>query len=628
MVSQTHSIKSVVCRDIPLTLLLVTNAGLLLWSGWRHSPVANELAYLPAGISHFDLGRFDLYRVNPPLVREVAVLPVILAAPLTDWSHYSTDPLLRPHNAVGLDFQKVNGPRLFWLFTCARWSCIPFSLLGCYICYRWSDALYGPIAGLLAGTLWCFCPYVLGHASLIMPDAHAAAVGLAAGYVFWLWLCKPQWDRAAFAGLVLGLAELTKFTLLVFYPLWPLMWLFYRLPDRHQMCGRNWQRELRQLSLIMVLSVFINNAGYGFEGSFQRLGDYRFQTQTMTGAESLADMPMGSGNRFAETWLSALPVPLPNNYVQGIDAQKWDFQRRIRSYLHNELRVGGWWYYYLYALGIKIPLGTWILFLLAVGASFFARGYSASWRDEMVLLLPSVTILLLVSSHTGFSLHSRYILPMLPFLLVWISKVGRCIKLRQWSMAAIVGVALCWSVGSSLWYYPHSLSYFNELVGGPKKGHFHLLDSNIAWGQDLFFLKKWLDEHPEATPLHLASYGLADPRLAGIEFTLPPPGPNSSLPTTETEKESLGPRPGWYAIDVNHLHGADGTILDGYGNVQNPITEDLNYCYFLHFQPVATAGYSIYIYHITLKEANQVRRELGLPEIQVEEPRKTTSENG
>ena len=37
------------------------------------------------------------------------------------------------------------------------------------------------------------------------------------------------------------------------------------------------------------------------------------------------------------------------------------------------------------------------------------------------------------------------------------------------------------------------------------------------------------------------------------------------------------------------------------------------YRYFLHFEPVATAGYSIYVYHITLDGANRVRRRLGLP---------------
>ncbi len=56
---------------------LAAHAGLLAYSAWRHSPVLTEVGQLPAGISHWELGRFDLYRVNPPLVRLVAALPVL-----------------------------------------------------------------------------------------------------------------------------------------------------------------------------------------------------------------------------------------------------------------------------------------------------------------------------------------------------------------------------------------------------------------------------------------------------------------------------------------------------------------------------------------------------------------------
>ena len=40
----------------------------------------------------------------------------------------------------------------------------------------------------------------------------------------------------------------------------------------------------------------------------------------------------------------------------------------------------------------------------------------------------------------------------------------------------------------------------------------------------------------------------------------------------------------------------------------------LHYSYFRRFEPVARAGYSIYIYRISRGQANDVRRELGLPE--------------
>jgi hypothetical protein len=49
--------------------------------------------------------------------------------------------------------------------------------------------------------------------------------------------------------------------------------------------------------------------------------------------------------RFAESWLRELPVPLPENYVMGLDHQRWDFETGMLSYLRGEYRQGGWWYY-------------------------------------------------------------------------------------------------------------------------------------------------------------------------------------------------------------------------------------------------------------------------------------------
>jgi len=76
----------------------------LAWSAWRHSPVAAEYGHLPAGLSHFEIGRFDLYRVNPPLVRLVAAIPPFGQDPKTDWQHYSNDPLVRSEWGVGRIF--------------------------------------------------------------------------------------------------------------------------------------------------------------------------------------------------------------------------------------------------------------------------------------------------------------------------------------------------------------------------------------------------------------------------------------------------------------------------------------------------------------------------------------------
>ena len=139
---------------------------------------------------------------------------------------------------------------------------------------------------------------------------------------------------------------------------------------------------------------------------------------------------------------------------------------------------------------------------------------------------------------------------------------------------------VAWSVVSSLAVYPHSLAYFNELGGGPTGGHAHLLNSNIDWGQDLFFLKRWQEQHPEAGTLRLAYGERVDPVAVGIRFT----------------RATGEPLPGWYAVSVNRLRGEEGTFN-----------------YFLRFRPAAMAGYSIYIYHLTAAEAGSARREQGLP---------------
>jgi hypothetical protein len=216
----------------------------------------------------------------------------------------------------------------------------------------------------------------------------------------------------------------------------------------------------------------------------------------------------------------------------------------------------------------------------------------------MLLIVPAVVVVVLVSAHTGFNHHLRYVLPAFPFAIVWMSKAATRAPTRPW-MTKVVAAAAAWSVASSLSVYPHSLSYFNELVGGPLNGHWHLADSNVDWGQDLVYLKQWIEAHPEARPLTITSaLPLREVKLSGVSYGLAPilivPPPDFPVPRDPWG----GPEPGWHAVTVIQLHGGPR-----------------DFSYFLHFQPVARVGYSMAIYHVTPEEANRVRRELGLPEV-------------
>ncbi|MFN0054711.1 MAG: ArnT family glycosyltransferase [Planctomycetales bacterium] len=680
--------------SLSVSVLLGLHAGLLVYQGLVHSPPIDEPAHLVAGLSHWEFGGYDLYRANPPLVRVLATLPLHLMQLEADWSGYDGSAGSRAEFDVARDFLQRHRDRAFWYVAIARWGLVPLSLMGGFVCWRWATELYGASAGLLALALWCFCPNVLANGALITPDLGATALGLAATYAFWLWLRDPCREWTLAAGGALGFAELTKFTWIVLFGLWPLLWIVWRIayrergvkPVQRALGGlalsegishaggtdisrnRTERPGALQLAGILLIGLIVLNLGYGFEGTFQPLQDYRFVSRTLAG-------PPTFGNRFAQSWVGTVPVPLPRNYVMGIDTVKEAFEMNRPGYLRGEFKPGGWWYYYLYALAVKIPLGTWGLLMLALGSSAWnwrkrrltdrhsdqtrigPRGSnepSVGWLDALVLLAPAGTLLVLLSANGGINRHFRYVLPVLPFAYIWISQVARGLcrqragvgepeikaenaessptsvsptepyrfvarspraglasPVLQQSFKFLVMGAFGWAVASSLWVYPYCGSYFNELAGGPKNGHAHLLCSNIDWGQDLLFLRDWYRAHPEARPFHLAYYGPVDPRLAGIEFTLPPIGPRPDGHGSERVQGPPGPIPGWHAVSVHILRGSGSSVADGQGGYYQ--LDPFDYSYFLNFEPVAMAGYSIYVYHITQDEAERVRRDLGLP---------------
>jgi hypothetical protein len=585
-------------RMLGAACLLCCHAVLLAWSALLHSPTIDEVRWLPAGLHHWQTGTFTKAIVNPPLVRLIAAVPVLCTL--------AHEGALAQAGPNATDLVRAYGLRAFWLFTIGRWACIPISLMGGYICYRWARQLYGTPSAFLALTLWCFSPNILAHGQIISNDCAAASFGVAASYTFWCWLRRPTWRTIVVAGFILGLAELAKMSLLILFVAFPAAWLIWRLTDDNRDQQARWLRSTAQLCCIFLLAIDVVNFGYLCEGTGQRLRDFGFFSRLLGGPG--ADDPQG-GNRFAGSVIGQIPVPLPVNYVRGLDRQKRDLEQGNAvqfSYLRGQWSRQGWWYFYLYAFAIKVPLGTWCLLLLSASARMLPSAGSLSrWRDEILLVLPPTILVVIASLQRGFTDHFRYLLPVLPCAFIWISRVAGIAIQRKRTLGVAVLAALAWSVTSSLSVYPHSLSYFNELAGGPRGGHYHLLSSNIDYGQDLLFLKKWVDQHPEARPIQLAIWNLdtVEPAVAGIEYTVAPSAPPPGATLTPNMSTKYGPQPGWFAINVNVLHGDDWPGRE--------TQRDFGYYgYFLNFKPVATAGYSIYVYHITPADAERYWSEL------------------
>lgn len=140
------------------------------------------------------------------------------------------------------------------------------------------------------------------------------------------------------------------------------------------------------------------------------MGRYEFHSRLLGG-------PEGGWNRLRGPALAAVPVPLPYDYVVGIDTQRIDFEGRLRSYLRGEWRGHGWWYWYLYALAVKTPLGVLIL-----GAGALVATAGRPTIDGLTIWLPALTLLALVSSQTGLTMNFRYLLPAVPFAVIGIAR--------------------------------------------------------------------------------------------------------------------------------------------------------------------------------------------------------------
>lgn len=570
--------------DIKIACVVIgIHTGLLAWSACIHTPNLDEIAHLPAGISIWRFGEFRAYPVNPPLVKLIAALPVLAVAHNEDWRELWADPFSRPEWKLGGAFVEANGPKSLFYYKIARLACVPFSALGALVCCCWARELYGKASGTIATVLWCSCPNVLTWGATINPDVGAASLTALAAYTFWRWRERQTWRGAVVAGTVLGLALLAKFTCIVLFAVFPFLWLTDTSLRRCLPARRRVQSSLQFLCLLNI-SLVLLNAGYGFRGSLVRLDSFQFISKALSGVRGFRQ----AGNRFVGTMAGALPVPLPAMYFQGMDIQKEDFEDGAWSYLRGEWRFGGWWYFYIYAILVKTPIGTLLLSCLSL---WLYVAWGAVFRrssHDLILLVPATVVFLLVSSQTGFSRHLRYVLPCFPFWYIWISRVGIAFERRLHAVQVFVVAFSLASVGDSLRHYPHSLSYFNQVAGGPLGGHWYLVDSNIDWGHDTQLYKEWVDAHPEARPL---TSSLVDPfplkQLGLAEKMDAPQKPNSAEGSLELTTEGkhhykAGLAPGWYAYSIDRLHDRSNAYL---GLLYN-------------LKPHEMIGYTIYVYKI------------------------------
>ena len=578
--------------------MLFAHVGLLVHGIFYHFPNVDEIAHLPAGVSHWAFVRFDLYKVSPPLVQVVSGLPRYLLGETYDWTLYSVDPGVRPEFVIGRDRLQQAGLGIHREFILPRLFCVPFSILGAVVLTIWCNRLFGRLSAHVVCAFWCFCPNILAHAQTIIPDVGSVTMGLIAAYGYWTYWKTPTIGNAAWAGFLFGLALLTKLTWLTGVVSFPLAMGLCLALDRQQLAARPWRMRLVDLFISHSVALFILNDGYFFEGTLTPLGEFRFCSESLGGPGTTLRKP---GNRFTETWMAVIPVPVPRNYLQGIDFLRYEVETRYWSFLFGEWRKGSWWYYYLITTLVKTPIPT--LLAVGLGAAAFWRHWSTQAKCALILLgLPAFVAFASISLQGGFNHHHRYVLQIYPPLYLLAAGCAQTSLRRSWWSRLCVTLC-CLSAMASLSVWPHYLGFFNQSVGGPREGWKVLGFSNIDWGQDLLVVDRWIQEHPTARPCSVQSeffnvdnsfFGLPKANIPRLPLRSNPPISTEAAPAANRQPAPL-PEDGWYIINVRQLYDLPGH--SGLG-------------YFRLLEPTDRIGYSFMIYHVGDAEREKISRAL------------------
>ena len=241
---------------------------LALVSDFVHSPTLDEVGHLTAGLFYWEAGSGELYEVNPPLVKLATTAPVAVIGPKVSWQQLSLNSGARTEWHVGRDFISLHGSKSFRYFSIARLVQLAFVGIWLLSVKLWATEIAGPSAGFVATLLSAFCPMVMGWSATICPDVPAAAICVWSFKSFRTYLLHSTLRNALVHGIVMGLAFLTKSSLVIL----PLIFLLL-IPVR------SWKLFFTTVShscLVGFVAIYVVCAGYGFERCLKPLGEFHF----------------------------------------------------------------------------------------------------------------------------------------------------------------------------------------------------------------------------------------------------------------------------------------------------------------------------------------------------------------
>jgi hypothetical protein len=531
----------------------------------------DEPIHLTAGYAAVAERDFRVDPSHPPLLRMWAALPALFmrgvsidtsaidrASPVS----WLEDAYLFAHRFMYLE---NDADRLLYA---ARMMTVLLGVGLGIVLFLWARDWLGFVPAVIALGCYALEPNLLSHASLVTTDLGVTCFIFGAIYFAWRVQRDDNWRNVAGLTVCVALAVVSKFSGLLLAPVIAVL-LTIAVAQRSAIGPR---RALIVLGIVAIASFGAIWAAYGFRYLPSASSSWAFNVHNTPLAQHAPVLAR------AVDWIDGHRL-LPNAFTQGAFYTHASVTQ-MPAFLDGEIREGGWWYYFPAAFALKTPLA--LLLLLGIGVAACIRRRSALGTSNILFVLVPATAYLGAGMVSGVNIGLRHILPIYPFAIL-IAALGakELVRLRRpLAIAAmsIVGVAWAAEFGRA---YPHTLTFFNAVAGGPEHGYRYLSDSNLGWGQGLKELKTWMDRNG-VPHINLAYFGQADPAYYGIDCTYLPGSPTFAIDRTARPR-----LPGYVAISPTTLNG-----------VYAPPTWRLFYAPFQDLEPVALIGNTIRVYWV------------------------------
>lgn len=590
--------------EILLTIMLI----FAISSVWNDSPIMDEGPHISAGYSYLKYHDMRLNPEHPPLIKNLAGFPLLFLKLNFPTQSDAWKKNVNDQWAIGPMFLYESGNNPDKITFYARFGPIFIMLLLGFLLFYFAKKYFGNKVAVLSLFLYVFSPTILAHGRYVTTDVGAAFgffIGIFSFLTFIFALNRyvkgaanyfPQ-KKLIYAGILLGIAELTKFSTFLLIPFLALLTFLAFIIWGRQRILLNFARYFGSLLIIFIIAYLIVGMVYVFN-----MWDYPMAHQVNDTKFILSSFSINS--------LKNLDIKMAQNpilrywaeYGLGLLMVAQRSQGGNTTYFLGEVSSTAWWYYFPLVYLMKESLPILILIFLAIFISLyqvirykflFSRFYywlKGHFVEFSMLLF--IIIYWLISITSNLNIGIRHLIPTLPFIYILTSK--KIIEILKWKKLEVTpflllnikkfifsflkqsikylffAILIFWQIFAITFAWPNFLSYFNEFIGS-ENGYKYVVDSNVDWGQDLKRLAQFI-KRKHISQIKVDYFGSGSPEYyLGDAFV-----PWNSL---------KGKTTGWLAISATLYQTSK----------EHPKT---SYMWLDKYKPIAKIGNSILVFNI------------------------------